>query len=782
MADSSIIIESITCPITGDIMTDPVQGNDGQTYERAAIVQALGIKSESPITRAPMTVADLKVNASIRYLCDKYHSGALGNIGDLSCRSPPKISTDSIKLDHTITRNYDNKTMLTFNIDESSMPKSAEGQEQHLSQDVVLVIDRSGSMTAAVEAKCSDGTNLEHGLSIQDIVNHAAKTIARTLDKNSRLGVVIFDNRIETLFDLMLMTERNSSNALVQIGTIKPGGQTNIWHAIEMAIKMLNDRDDKSRNAAVMMLTDGSPNVSPARGEVETLKRLRKTLNFTAPIYTFGFGYTLQRGLLYDLAKYGNGGNGYIPDGGMIATVFCNFIGTIMATVVLNLQLHITYSEDVNFALIGPVMGDFAYDLDSTDKSNRTVIVDLGTVQLGQMRNIIINTDDSTSPFSYYYTYKIGGKSYRIEEVVDVNITELELNESAVNIHIARYFAVEMMRKIINYKTVDSDSEAIICYNELEEYFISRMAQDPLSIGIIQNLTDQVKLTVNNNTYYKKWGEFYMDQLCRSMNQQIKPNFKDPGCPFGGDVFTDLVDWASDIFDTLTPPEPSIINHTRLSGPTPTPPPTRPSNLSAYNNPGGLCFAGECTVSMIDGTIKMIKDLKKGDSVCALSNPYNFGSPVVEAKVVCVLRTNIIDGMTNLVTFNGGLKITPWHPMIYNDEIHCVWAYPYNIKEPKSEDCPAVYTVVLDEFHTCMINTLWCITLGHGYKSGILQHPYYGTRAIINDLMRMDGWDAGLVIINNDCIVRDVISRDVIGLCPIKSDEISATRAYVMYG
>ena len=52
----SAITELITCPITQDIMTDPVQGNDGQTYERSAITQALRIKSESPITRALMTI------------------------------------------------------------------------------------------------------------------------------------------------------------------------------------------------------------------------------------------------------------------------------------------------------------------------------------------------------------------------------------------------------------------------------------------------------------------------------------------------------------------------------------------------------------------------------------------------------------------------------------------------------------------------------------------------------------------------------------------------------
>ena len=38
------IIDSISCPITQDVMRDPVQGNDGQTYERSAIVKWLNEK------------------------------------------------------------------------------------------------------------------------------------------------------------------------------------------------------------------------------------------------------------------------------------------------------------------------------------------------------------------------------------------------------------------------------------------------------------------------------------------------------------------------------------------------------------------------------------------------------------------------------------------------------------------------------------------------------------------------------------------------------------------
>ena len=71
--DLSAIRDSITCPITGDVMTDPVQGNDGHTYERSAIIEWLSRNPISPQTRQPMTESDLKVNASIRFLCDKYH-------------------------------------------------------------------------------------------------------------------------------------------------------------------------------------------------------------------------------------------------------------------------------------------------------------------------------------------------------------------------------------------------------------------------------------------------------------------------------------------------------------------------------------------------------------------------------------------------------------------------------------------------------------------------------------------------------------------------------------
>ena len=158
------------------------------------------------------------------------------------------------------------------------------------------------------------------------------------------------------------------------------------------------------------------------------------------------------------------------------------------------------------------------------------------------------------------------------------------------------------------------------------------------------------------------------------------------------------------------------------------------------------------------GSKKMIKDLKRGDQVYSLSNPYNSNSDINTVKVTCLLQTNIINGETHIVSLDGGLKITPWHPVIYENN----WCFPHDIRGSQLEPCSAVYTVVLNNDHTIMINNMWCITLGHGYTVGVLDHPYFGTSDVINDLRKMPGWDKGHIIINNNNILRNSQTSDVV--------------------
>ena len=54
------------CPITAEIMTDPVSTSDGFTYERAAITEWLRTKETSPKTGATLESKKLIPNHPVR--------------------------------------------------------------------------------------------------------------------------------------------------------------------------------------------------------------------------------------------------------------------------------------------------------------------------------------------------------------------------------------------------------------------------------------------------------------------------------------------------------------------------------------------------------------------------------------------------------------------------------------------------------------------------------------------------------------------------------------------
>ena len=756
---TNAIIQSITCPITQEVMHEPMQAPDGHTYEKTAILEWLGRNPISPQTRQPMQVNQLKVNATLRFLCDEYHKGTLGTVQQV--RTPPKISSNSIKLIHKLNTNMNkDKFMLTFQIEDSTFPQTDCG---HLSQDIVLAIDRSGSMNVSVEAKDGQGNQLENGFSIQDIVNHAAKTTIKTLDNNSRCAIIVFDNEIEVVFELTIMNEVNKAQCLAVISEIKPRGQTNIWGAIDKAIKILDERVDKTRNGQILLFTDGSPNISPARGEVETLKKLREKKNFTAPIYTFGFGYNLKKELLYDMAKYANGGNGHIPDGNMIATVFCNFISTMLCTVAVNLQLHIMTAGVT-------IKGDYASYKNS---DNNVTIYDLGTVQYQQSRNIIFESREKQ--VKYFFTYKIGGASYTSDHyTIDIdNKINWDVNTNEVNAHALRSELVENLRNMINYNNCGDFKTTQKLIDEMDSKLRAEIStQTPLVMGMLENLSGnesegQISLAVLNKEYYKRWGELYLDQLSRSLNQQIKPNFKDAACIFGGTVFNNIVDKASDIFDSLPPPTPSNLILNRISSSSgsyrgiglPPVPPTAPmTSLSDYNDPGGGCYTGDTLISMSDGRQKPVSLIRKGDKVITLSDPFNGCVQPDEATVICVVKT-VYNNPINLVDLGGGLKITPWHPIYIDND----WVFPNSIQCPILTPIKEVYTLVLDKYHIAFADDIACICLGHNFKTDtILNHPYFGTDKVINDLKKLDNWDNGEVIIDSSKYTRDNTNANLI--------------------
>lgn len=70
-----------------------------------------------------------------------------------------------------------------------------DSQLNHVPCDLVLSIDVSGSMGASAPIPARPGEKREEfGLSVLDLVKHAARSIMETLDSRDRLGIVTFSS------------------------------------------------------------------------------------------------------------------------------------------------------------------------------------------------------------------------------------------------------------------------------------------------------------------------------------------------------------------------------------------------------------------------------------------------------------------------------------------------------------------------------------------------------------------------------------------------------------
>ena len=68
---------------------------------------------------------------------------------------------------------------------------------QKTAVELMVVLDISGSMSTECKVQDASGNAQKHGFSILDVCKHATRALAATLDADSRLGLITFDNIAE---------------------------------------------------------------------------------------------------------------------------------------------------------------------------------------------------------------------------------------------------------------------------------------------------------------------------------------------------------------------------------------------------------------------------------------------------------------------------------------------------------------------------------------------------------------------------------------------------------
>ena len=222
---------------------------------------------------------------------------------------------------------------------------------------------------------------------------------------------------------------------------------------------------------------------------------------------------------------------------------------------------------------------------------------------------------------------------------------------------------------------------------------------------MLENLDAQTKLAMEKDKYMDKWGAHQNRQLYRSLNLQIKNNFRDKGVAnFGGELFNQVADAADDIYNNMDPPQPSLKPQQNRATTNVVQVQTKEEFADYYNNSycGGGCFVGDNLISMADGSKKTVASLRKGDMVA---------TPAGCSKVRCVIKTLFRNGEIKLCELENGLKVTPGHPVMYNNE----WKYPRDIVSPQIYTYSCHYNLVLEKDHIAYVNDTPLILLGHNY-------------------------------------------------------------------
>ena len=721
------ILKSFLCPITYQLMINPVVDKEGNTYEKTAILEWLSRNNTSPITRNPLSVDNLSPNRALHDSIEEYMKNN-GMSTPVPSTSSVQRNIDTTDIQMKITSN-DNNVMISI-----FPPKGKDRQPA----DICAVVDISGSMGTEATIKNSSGANESHGLSLLDIVKHALNTIIYTLDPDDRLSLVVYSNSARVEFKLEYMTLEGKQKALSHVAKLHTEGSTNLWDGLYTGMEVLNEAKDSGRNAGLFLLTDGMPNIEPPRGHLPMLKKYKdEHPDFQCTINTFGFGYNLDSPLLNELSIFGNGAYAFIPGSGFVGTVFEHSLANFLTIVATNTILNI---EPVNGSSIVENFSAFPNQTTSWGK-----MINLGSLQYGQKKNIVIemkNFDTSNIFINTTLKYK-DTRINKMNTIVSRNY--YTNNDPNVMVHYCRYFFADNVIKAMNYMNCNDQHSANATIKMLSESLKASSVKDhKYIVDLIKDTDGQVTKAFSRKDWYDRWGKHYIPSLVRTHVLEQCNNFKDPGIQhFGGELFKKIRDKADDIFCNLSPPKPSIVQNSYRSSSSATR--SAPTSMSQYSQPSGPCFDGNCLVSMYNGSEKKIVDLRKGDEVVTPNGK--------KAVIKCIVKTNTKNNMEVLVSLDKGLKATKWHPIRINNK----WMFPHELGQGVVMKCPAVFSFVLDteDEHVMVINNIECIALGHNINDPVAQHSYFGTDAVINDLQQMSGWDVGLIELKPGCMVRD---------------------------
>jgi len=552
---------------------------------------------------------------------------------------------------------------------------------------VVMVLDTSGSMGNAVEANLGDGRRENNGFNRLDLVKHATRTVVAGLRPGiDRIGIISFSSEADTVAPLAAVSPDSQIGSLIE--RMQPESSTNIWAGLCAALDMLNHSPEQNRRV-IMLLTDGQPNVGPARGIVAELERMR-AYRVLPIIHTFCFTYSggPDTSMMCSVADITGGTYFFVPDAGMVGTCFIHALANTRCAVTERVE---TDEQKVTGMLVG---GYPHVEL---------IMNPVTHLDLGGGRRVPVATEDSISARTAVY------------------------HET----HMLVRMATEAIKKAVFDRCEDPINE---CIRELSVIPVARVRNaQALYDGLLHDLKGEVRMAMQPE-HYRRWGEHYVQCYLGALHRQQRVNFKDKvGLAFGDFILEAEIDRLTGIFDSMPPPKPSFY----------VPPESQVSSMASYNDSHGGCFDGDALASMADGTTKPVRELKRGDKM------YGGGTiqcVIRQPKAYCRV-VKVPEGGALLITPYHPVRTTDTTEWVFPNDI-ALQQYTQVAQEVWN-----VMLEEGEHHFIRLNGAVDCVTLAHGIKGHpVLSHKVFGSPSMRATLRAHPDWDRpdGVITLNPD--------------------------------